>query len=135
MDAEAFQQRFVAWVSDVFTLTAGQVIAIDGKAVRGTYDNSGKAGLHLVSAWATANGLTLAQVAVADKAKRLEPIIEKVESRRPEPNAPQFDEGYSYGGLPTGRNKFTATEIPEAMAEMNQGRVEAARRLKEQQAK
>lgn len=73
--------------------------------------------------------------AVADKAKRLEPIIEKVESRRPEPNAPQFDEGYSYGGLPTGRNKFTATEIPEAMAEMNQGRVEAARRLKEQQAK
>lgn len=71
LDAEAFQQRFVAWVSDVFTLTAGQVIAIDGKAVRGTYDNSGKAGLHLVSAWATANGLTLAQVAVADKANEI----------------------------------------------------------------
>lgn len=70
--------------------------------------------------------------AVADKAKRLEPVIEKVEARRPESTAPQFDESYSYGGLPTGRNKFTATEIPEAMAEMNQGRVEAARRMKEQ---
>ncbi|OBI23545.1 MULTISPECIES: LLM class flavin-dependent oxidoreductase [unclassified Mycobacterium] len=70
--------------------------------------------------------------AVADKAKRLEPVIEKVEARRPESTAPKFDESYSYGGLPTGRNKFTATEIPEAMAEMNQGRVEAARRMKEQ---
>ncbi|MDR3657933.1 MAG: LLM class flavin-dependent oxidoreductase [Mycobacterium sp.] len=70
--------------------------------------------------------------ALADKAKRLEPTIERVEARRPDSTAPQFDENYSYGGLPTGRDKFTATEIPEAMAEMNQGRVEAARRLKEQ---
>lgn len=70
--------------------------------------------------------------AVADKAKRLEPVVEKVEARRPASTAPAFDEHYSYGGLPTGRNKFTATEIPEAMAEMNQGRVEAARRAKEQ---
>ncbi len=70
--------------------------------------------------------------AVAYKAKRLEPTIERDEARRPESTAPQFDENYSYGGLPTGRDKFTATEIPEAMAEMNQGRVEAARRLKEQ---
>jgi len=70
--------------------------------------------------------------AVADKAKRLEPVVEKVEARRPESTAPKFDENYSYGGLPTGRDKFTATEIPEAMAEMNQGRVEAAQRAREQ---
>jgi predicted transposase YbfD/YdcC len=71
LDAEAFQLRFVGWVSDVFRLTDGQVIAIDGKAVRGTYDASGQGGLHLVSAWATANSVTLAQVAVADKANEI----------------------------------------------------------------
>jgi len=71
------------------------------------------------------------QKAVAEKAKRLAPVIEKVESRRPEPTAPKFDEKYSFGGLPTGRGgKFTASEIPEAMAEINEGRVQAAQRLK-----
>lgn len=72
--------------------------------------------------------------AVVAKAKRLEPIIEKVEARRPESNAPVFDENYSFGGLPTGRGgSFTASEIPEAMAEINEGRVMAAQLLKEQQ--
>jgi hypothetical protein len=72
--------------------------------------------------------------AVAEKAKRLEPVIEKVEARRPTSTAPQFDEDYSFGGLPTGRGgKFTASEIPEAMAEINEGRVQAAQRAKEQQ--
>jgi alkanesulfonate monooxygenase SsuD/methylene tetrahydromethanopterin reductase-like flavin-dependent oxidoreductase (luciferase family) len=71
--------------------------------------------------------------AVADKAARLAPVIEKIEARRPEPTAPQFDENYSFGGLPTGRGgKFTASEIPEAMAEINEGRVQAAQRAKEQ---
>jgi hypothetical protein len=70
--------------------------------------------------------------AVADKAKRLEPVIAKVQARRPGSNAPQFDETYAFGGLPTGRDKFTASEIPEAMAEINEGRVQAAQRAKEQ---
>ena len=62
--------------------------------------------------------------AVAEKAKRLEPVIEKVEARREASTAPTFDESYSFGGLPTGRGgKFTASEIPEAMAEINEGRV------------
>src|ERR1700753_4078493 len=74
--------------------------------------------------------------AVADKATRLAPVIEKVEARRAESTAPQFDENYSFGGLPTGRGgKCTASEIPEAMAEINEGRVQAAQRLKEQQQK
>ena len=74
--------------------------------------------------------------AVADKVARLAPVIEKVEARRQETRpfgAPQFDENYSFGGLPTGRGgKFTASEIPEAMAEINEGRVQAAQRAKEQ---
>ncbi len=70
--------------------------------------------------------------AVADKAKRLAPVLEKLEARRPKSSAPEFDEDYSFGGLPTGRDKFTATEIPEAMAEINEGRVQAAQRAKEE---
>jgi alkanesulfonate monooxygenase SsuD/methylene tetrahydromethanopterin reductase-like flavin-dependent oxidoreductase (luciferase family) len=71
--------------------------------------------------------------AVAAKAARLAPVIEKVEARRKPSTAPAFDENYSFGGLPTGRNNtFTATEIPEAMAEINEGRVQAAQRAKEE---
>ena len=59
----------------------------------------------------------------------------KVEAPRQPSTAPEFDESYSFGGLPTGRGgKFTATEIPEAMAEMNEARVQAARKLKEERA-
>ncbi|WAC92372.1 LLM class flavin-dependent oxidoreductase [Mycobacterium sp. Aquia_213] len=75
------------------------------------------------------------QKAVAAKAKRLAPVIEKVEARRQKSSAPLFDETYSFGGLPTGRDKFTASEIPEAMAEINEGRVQAAQRAREEQNK
>ena len=72
-------------------------------------------------------------MARAAKAKRLEPVIEKVEARRQSWDAPMFDETYSFGGLPTGRGgKFTAGEIPEAMAEINEGRVKAAQLEKDQ---
>jgi predicted transposase YbfD/YdcC len=71
LDAEAFQACFMGWVQAVFSRTDGQVIAIDGKTARGTCDKSGKATLHVVSAWATANHLTLAQVPVADKANEI----------------------------------------------------------------
>jgi len=79
LDAEAFQACFARWVEAVFTLTEGQVIAIDGKTVRGTCDKQGQNGLHLVSAWATANRLTLAQVNVANKANEIVAIPELLE--------------------------------------------------------
>ena len=71
IDAEAFQQRFMEWVQAVFTRTEGQVIASDGKPLRGTCDKSGTATLHGVSAWASANRLTLGQVKGADKANEI----------------------------------------------------------------
>ncbi|HXL61781.1 MAG TPA: LLM class flavin-dependent oxidoreductase, partial [Mycobacterium sp.] len=67
---------------------------------------------------------------VAEKAKRLEPIIEKVEARRPESKAPVFDESYAFGGLPTGRENYTANEVSLAMDEMNAGIEAAAAKLK-----
>lgn len=73
-----FQAAFAAWVQDVVQLTAGQVVALDGKTVRGSADKApgGKAAIHMVSAWASANGagLVLAQRAVAEKSNEITAI-------------------------------------------------------------
>jgi hypothetical protein len=60
----------------MFVVTAGQVIAIDGKTVRGTRDSSGKANLHLVSAWASVNGISLGQMQVKAKSNEITAIPE-----------------------------------------------------------
>ena len=62
LDAEQFERCFMDWMSAVSELTKGEVIAIDGKTVRRSVDRAkGKSALHLVSAWAKANGLVLGQ--------------------------------------------------------------------------
>ena len=77
LDPEAFQQCFVRWVQRVAHLTAGQVIAIDGKTLRRSHDaGKKKDAIHLVSAWATANRLVLGQVKVADKSNEITAIPE-----------------------------------------------------------
>jgi predicted transposase YbfD/YdcC len=57
--------------------TGGQVIAIDGKTVRRSFrKKSGLGALHLVTAWATESGLTLGQVACAEKSNEITAIPE-----------------------------------------------------------
>jgi predicted transposase YbfD/YdcC len=79
LDAQAFQLRFHQWVQAVFRVTEGQVIALDGKVARGTCDAQGQGGLHIVSAWASANRLTLAQMKVTDKANEIVAIPQLLE--------------------------------------------------------
>jgi predicted transposase YbfD/YdcC len=75
LDAAAFRDRFIDWVRDVHTLTKGQVVAIDGKIVRRSHDHAGgKAAIHLVSAWASANQLVLGQVQVESKSNEITAI-------------------------------------------------------------
>lgn len=63
LDPEQFQAGFLDWVRSVSQRTQGEVVAIDGKTLRGSGDRAaGRRPLHLVSAWATANRLTLGQV-------------------------------------------------------------------------
>jgi predicted transposase YbfD/YdcC len=77
LDAAEFQRCFLEWVQAVNVLTAGQVVAIDGKTLRRSHDQrQGKAALHLVSAWATANRLVLGQVAVDAKSNEITAIPE-----------------------------------------------------------
>jgi predicted transposase YbfD/YdcC len=80
IDAEAFQRSFMDWIEQVFTLTRGQVIAIDGKTARRSYDQGGKKGaMHMVRAWASENGLTLGQRKVDDKSNEITAIPELLE--------------------------------------------------------
>lgn len=66
LDPVQLERCFAAWVQDIGQATAGQVVAIDGKVLRGSHDRaSGRGALDLVSAWAGANRLVLGQVAVA----------------------------------------------------------------------
>jgi predicted transposase YbfD/YdcC len=75
LDAEQFQQCFLTWIQAVSEVTRGQVIAIDGKVLRGSCHRMlGKAGIDLVSAWATANHLVLGQVKVDDKSNEITAI-------------------------------------------------------------
>jgi len=58
-------------------VTKGQVIAVDGKSARHSYDKAnGKEAVHLVSAWATENHLVLGQRAVAEKSNEITAIPE-----------------------------------------------------------
>jgi len=63
----------VPWVSSIAKLTAGEVVAIDGKALRGTWEPGTKAIVHMVSAWAEGNGLVLAQRRVIKNPTRSPP--------------------------------------------------------------
>ncbi|PWB88426.1 ISAs1 family transposase [Methylosinus sporium] len=71
LDAQAFQGCFVTWVS-ALTKTPAEVIAIDGKTSRRSYQKKGaKEPIHMVSAFAARQRLVMAQTAVAEKSNEI----------------------------------------------------------------
>jgi predicted transposase YbfD/YdcC len=81
---QVLQSSLIHWLKDVRqeaqAAADGEVIAIDGKTLRRTFDRArGLGALHLVSAWATANGLTLGQVAVDAKSNEITAIPRLIE--------------------------------------------------------
>lgn len=71
LDAREFQRCFVAWVS-ALTGAPADVIAIDGKTLRRSYQKKGaKAPIHMVSAFAARQRLVLGQVKVAEKSNEI----------------------------------------------------------------
>jgi predicted transposase YbfD/YdcC len=71
LDAEAFQRCFVAWAATL-TGAPADVIAIDGKTLRRSYQKKGaKAPIHMVSAFAARQRLVLGQVKVAEKSNEI----------------------------------------------------------------
>jgi predicted transposase YbfD/YdcC len=77
LDPAAFQRCFVGWMRAVVDASRGRLVAIDGKALRHSFDTAkGKSALHLVSAWASANHLLLGQCAVDEKSNEITAIPE-----------------------------------------------------------
>ena len=71
LDAEAFQSCFVSWVASL-SGTPADVIAIDGKTSRRSYQKKGaKEAIHMVSAFATRQRLVLGQTKVAEKSNEI----------------------------------------------------------------
>lgn len=70
-----FHEGFLAWVAVAAERLKVKQISIDGKALRGSRKGVCPA-LHIVSAWATEAGLTLAQVRAAEKSNEITAIPE-----------------------------------------------------------
>ena len=75
-----FEKCLLSWITALHEITDGQVIAVDGKTLRRSFDAaSGKAAIHMVSAWATANHISLGQVVVDEKSNEITAIPKLLE--------------------------------------------------------
>jgi predicted transposase YbfD/YdcC len=74
LDPSELEQGFSDWVVSIARLTTGEVVAIDGKALCGTREAGKKTLVPMVSAWASANNLVLAQRKVEDKSNEITAI-------------------------------------------------------------
>ena len=75
LNPEQLQQCFLEWVRSLVRLSGGQIIAIDGKTLRQSYDSAdGKGAIHMVSAWASQNRLVLGQCKVDEKSNEITAI-------------------------------------------------------------
>src|SRR4051812_26402583 len=80
LDPEEFQRCFLGWIEALHEATGRQVVAIDGKTLRRSFDRAkGKSALHMVHAWATADRLLLGQVAVDEKSNEITAIPKLLE--------------------------------------------------------
>lgn len=77
---KAMQESFINWMQDCHEMTNGDVIAIDGKTVRGSYNKSeDRAAIHMVNAFDTRQGLCLAQSKVDAKTNEITEIPKLLE--------------------------------------------------------
>jgi predicted transposase YbfD/YdcC len=75
LSGEELQRCFTHWVNALVKLTEGEIIAIDGKTLRRSYDQgSNKAAIHMLSAWAQANRMVLGQVKTDAKSNEITAI-------------------------------------------------------------
>ncbi|BAX60971.1 ISAs1 family transposase [Burkholderia stabilis] len=73
LDPLEFEACFVRWMRGLCPALADEVVAIDGKTVRGSR-SANQPGIHLVSAWASQMGMSLGQVRTADKSNEITAI-------------------------------------------------------------
>jgi predicted transposase YbfD/YdcC len=75
-----FEKCLLSWITALHEITDSQLVAIDGKTLRRSFDAaSSKAAIHMVSAWATANRISLGQVVVDEKSNEITAIPKLLE--------------------------------------------------------
>lgn len=77
LSVTGFQECFRNWVDDVVTLSDNEIVAVDGKTHRRSHDRPrGVKALHMVSAWASRNGVVLGQVKTQEKSNEITAVPE-----------------------------------------------------------
>lgn len=77
---DAFEACFLKWTAALAKSSAGQLIAIDGKTLRRSFDSAGKkASIHMISAWSQTNHLVLSQLASEAKSNEITAIPKLLE--------------------------------------------------------
>jgi len=80
LDPELFRQAFVDWVASANQICDGEIVAVDGKTLRRSFDTaSSKTALHMVNAWATGAGIALGQLATDAKSNEITAIPKLLE--------------------------------------------------------
>jgi predicted transposase YbfD/YdcC len=75
LNPQALEQAFRDWASTLATLTKGEVVAIDGKTLRRSFQKAGSSAfVHMVSAWSTGNRIVLGQVKTDEKSNEITAI-------------------------------------------------------------
>lgn len=75
LDPKQLEQCFQRWMGAMAECTGGQLIAIDGKTIRRSFQKAdNKAAIHVVSAWSETNSLVLGQLATDDKSNEITAI-------------------------------------------------------------
>lgn len=81
LDPIGFEECFCSWASSLYVETDGidgEVVAVDGKTIRGARDKNDPSSLspHILTAWATDQGLSLGQLKVKEKSNEITAIPE-----------------------------------------------------------
>lgn len=75
LNPEEFRGCFIKWMASASAATQGQIVPIDGKRLRGAYDNKkGNLAIHMVSAFAAENGMVLGQIKTEEKSNEITAI-------------------------------------------------------------
>jgi len=80
LDPKVFGQYFIEWIQEICKLSKGDLVAIDGKTIRKSYDKkSEKSAIHIVSAYAERNRICLGQIQTTEKSNEITAIPELID--------------------------------------------------------
>jgi predicted transposase YbfD/YdcC len=79
INPDEFNKSFLSWIKGVSKITAGEIIAFDGKQSRNSGDKkNGQSVINTVSAWAASNRLVLGQKKVEGKSNEITALPELI---------------------------------------------------------